>query len=175
LLIKAGAPLVCLAALATLAACSDLDPIVGPRNVRTPPPVSGADAATPVGDGGDVVLPGEVSFRLSIRPLIDRGPRDPTGKGCKNCHDSREASHVGIDFGGFDSGTLGALREGGGSTGRRIVVPFHPETSALVSKLTGEYGIGARMPKNGPPFWTAEEVALVSTWIAEGAKGADDE
>jgi hypothetical protein len=159
-----------------VAGCSDLDPIVGTRAVRASPATPGSDAgALAEDDGGNVVLPGQVSFRVSIRPLFDNGPRDPVAKGCKSCHDSREPSHVGIDFGGFDSSTLGKVREGGGSTGRRIIVPFHPESSPLVTKLTGEYGIGARMPKNGPPFWTDAQVALVAQWIAEGAKGEDDE
>jgi hypothetical protein len=151
--------------------CSDLDPTVGPRIVATESPDVPSDAAVGSEDAAE-----GVSFRRDIRPMLERKSTDPSiGKGCKNCHDSREANHVGIDFGGFDCATLGALREGGGSTGRRIIVPGRPEDSALIQKLTGKYPIGVRMPKNGPPFWSDSDIALVSKWIAEGAKGQDDE
>jgi hypothetical protein len=151
--------------------CSDFDPAVGPRVVATEGADSPADAAASVDAGGS-----GVSFHRDIRPMLERKSNDPSvGKGCKNCHDSREANHVGIDFGGFDCATLGALREGGGSTGRRIIVSGRPEESALIQKLTGKYPIGVRMPKNGPPFWSDSDIALVSEWIAEGAKGQDDE
>lgn len=152
--------------------CSDFDPIVGPRIVATK-----ADDTTPI-DAGTASEEREsgINFHRDIRPMLERKNSDPgVGKGCKNCHDSREANHVGIDFGGFDCATLGALREGGGSTGRRIIVPGRPEESAFIQKLTGKYPIGVRMPKNGPPFWSDSDIAIVSQWIAEGAKGQDDE
>lgn len=116
-----------------------------------------------------------VSFRRDIRPLMNRAANDPTGKGCKNCHYSTEANHQGLDLGGIDLATLGALRQGGGSTGKRIIVAGKPDESGLVQKLRGIYPYGTRMPKNGPPFWSDAEVKLVSDWIAEGAQGADDE
>jgi hypothetical protein len=130
----------------------------------------------PIGDARppDVVRPG-ISFRRDIRPLMNRAANDPSGKGCKNCHYSTEANHQGIDLGGLDMATLGALREGGGSTGRRIIVPGKPDESGLVQKLRGIYPYGTRMPKNGPPFWSDADIKLVADWIAEGAQGADDE
>jgi len=159
--------------LVLLNACSDLDPIVGPRIVAS------SGDGTPQSDGGvKSARDGGISFREQLRPILDRAPKDAIngrGKGCKNCHDSSEASHVGIDFGGFDSGTLGALREGGGSTGRRIIVPGRPDQSAFIQKLTGKYPIGARMPKNGPPFLGDDEIELFSQWIREGALGDNDE
>jgi hypothetical protein len=33
----------------------------------------------------------------------------------------------------------------------------------------------ARMPRDGPPYWTPVWIQAVSDWIAEGALGADDE
>ncbi len=169
-----------------LTACSSLNPNVGPvheeqpahvddvdaSNVQAPPPDAATDAA--VGSDGRVDHVG-VSFRRSIRPLMERSASDPTGKGCKNCHYSTEVNHQGLDLGGLDLATLGALREGGGSTGRRIIVPGKPEESGLVQKLRGTYPYGTRMPKNGPPFWSDADMKIVTDWIAEGAQGSDDE
>ncbi|HKQ69032.1 MAG TPA: hypothetical protein VJT73_06825 [Polyangiaceae bacterium] len=172
-----------------LVSCSSLDPNVGPFHVdrvTSDDPddagdVDAGDARTGSAEGsaapdGTSPPPGRVSFRRDIRPLINRpASGDPTGRGCKSCHFPTEPNHQGVDLGGLDLSTLGALRQGGGSTGRRIIVAGRPAESGFVQKLRGVYPYGTRMPKNGAPFWTDAEVKIVSDWIAEGAKGADDE
>jgi hypothetical protein len=180
-----------------LVGCTNLDPSYGPLHVDQPssggdddsgsvePPSPDASTGGDVGPGGDAPAGDApidlgapdtgVNFHRDIRPLMNRAANDPTGKGCKNCHYSTEASHQGLDLGGLDLATLGALREGGGSTGKRIVVPGKPDESGLIQKLRGTYPYGTRMPKNGPPFWSDADVKVVSDWIAQGAKGADDE
>lgn len=125
---------------------------------------------SPAVDGGPPVL-----FGRDIRPLMDRESIDPTGHGCKSCHYSTESSHVGTDATGLDLSTLGALRRGGNNTQLNIVIPYDPEGSALVQKLRGTFAVGERMPRNGPPYWTDEDIGLVETWIAQGAKGDDSE
>lgn len=152
-----------LVALPLCAGCGDIEPLVG-----GPRPASSDD-------GGGVADGGTVSFARDIRPIFDRFPSDPAGPGCKLCHYRTQSSHVGLDLGGLDLTTLGSLREGGGTSGSKIVVPGRPEESALVQKLKGTYPFGTRMPKSGPPFLSQAEIDLISTWIAQGAKGADDE
>jgi hypothetical protein len=183
-----------------LAGCNSFDPTVGAFHVERPDPgveedsstqppasdaaadaITGSDAPAvdapfvdaPVVDARDART--SISFRRDIRTLMNRAGNDPTGKGCKSCHYSTEANHQGLDLGGLDLATLGALRQGGGSTGRRIVVAGKPDESGLIQKLRGVYPYGTRMPKNGPPFWSDADVKLISDWIAEGAQGADDE
>jgi hypothetical protein len=175
------------AIVVVLAGCTNLDPRIGSLHVEQPGPgevdADATDAQRPridaatdaTLDGDAPAVPTGISFRRDIRPLLNRSSSDPAGKGCKNCHYSTEANHQGIDLGGLDLATLGALREGGGSTGRRIVVPGKPDESAFVQKLRGIYPYGTRMPKNGPPFWSDADVKVVADWIAEGAQGADDE
>ena len=34
---------------------------------------------------------------------------------------------------------------------------------------------GLRMPKDGPPFWSGQEIQLMRNWIAQGASGEDAE
>jgi hypothetical protein len=143
-----------------LGACSQLDPVTGPAVVACSDVDS--DPAHPV------------SFANDIRPLMDRLP-SPTGHGCKVCHYSTESSHPCLDVSGLDVATLGALRQGGITTSANIIIPGKPCESALVQKLLGDYYAGLRMPKDGPPFWTQDEIQLVIDWIAEGAQGGDNE
>lgn len=160
----------------TLCACSSLDPNVGPPYVE--PPSTGEAGVTSDGgesDGEEDVDPAGVVFWRDIRPLMERGAMD-TPKGCKGCHYSTEARHVGTDLSGLDVATLGALRRGGGSSGTRIIVPGKPDESALVQALRGTYGYANRMPKGGTSgYWTTEEVQKVADWISQGARGRSDE
>jgi hypothetical protein len=117
-----------------------------------------------------------VSFANDIRPLMNREPHDPAGHGCYACHYSTEPMHPGIDLGGLDLATLGALRRGGVTSGASIAIAGKPCESAIVQKLQGDYAATpVRMPKDGPPYWSDAEIQLVIDWIAEGAKGADTE
>jgi hypothetical protein len=152
-----------------LAGCSALDPNIGPLRTEPLPDVI-EDAGE--SDGGDEdVGPDDVSFKRDIRPLFAKGSRD-TPKGCKGCHYSTEVNHTGLDLSGFDLTTLGALRRGGGSSRKDIIVPGKPARSVLVQVLKGSYSFANRMPKNGP-YWDDEYITLVETWISQGAKGAD--
>jgi hypothetical protein len=169
-----------LATAMMIGGCSDLDPNIGPRRIEPEEDViedagEPADGESTDGDNGKVD-PGGVSFKNDIRPLMNRpGKGDPTGRGCKSCHYRTETSHLGIDFGGLDLTTLGSLRLGGGSSGRRIVVAGKPAESVIIQVLKGQYPYASRMPKNGMPYWSDAEVGIVETWISQGAKGADDE
>lgn len=116
-----------------------------------------------------------VDFARDIRPLMNRQPTDPSGKGCISCHYSTQTAHICLDITGLDMATLGAMRRGGHTTGTSIIVPGKPCESALVQKLQGDYPIGLQMPKDGPPYWTQSQIQLVIDWIAEGASGADSE
>lgn len=151
-----------------LVACLDFSPTVGSR------PLNDLERAEKR-DGGVVDVGTGVKFGRDIRPLIERLATDADAKGCYPCHDGKAPKHVGLDLGGLDLSTLGKLREGGGTSGSKIVVPGDPAASAIVQKLRGTYAYGTRMPKSGPPFWTEEEIALVEQWIREGAQGGDDE
>lgn len=157
------APSLVLGALATLLAggCGALDPGTGPLQAAC----SDTDS-----DPDDTV-----SFANQIRPLMNRSSTDPTGHGCITCHYSTQPTHPCTDVTGLDLSTLGALRQGGTITGTSIVIPGKPCESALVQKLQGDYFEGLQMPKDGPPYWSQDEIQLVIDWIAEGANGEDSE
>jgi len=161
-----------LIALAMLGGCSDLDPNIGPR--RTEHEEDVVEDAGPSDSDDPDVDPGAVSFARDIRPLINRPSSKTEPKGCKSCHYRTESTHNGLDLSGFDMTTLGALRQGGGSSGRRIIVAGKPAESVIIQVLKGQYAYSNKMPKNGP-YWEDEDIGKVVTWISEGAKGADGE
>jgi hypothetical protein len=50
------------------------------------------------------------------------------------------------------------------------VVPGDPDNSYLIRKIEGGPNItGARMPQNGPPFLTPEQILVIRRWIQVGA------
>jgi hypothetical protein len=153
-----------LTVLVAAAACSSFDPQAGPPQA---PDCVDADS-DPAHD---------VVFHKQIRPLIDWRLDNPHGPGCAECHYKSGDLHIGIDDGQLDLTTLATLRKGGIFSGPDIVVPGKPCESAIVRKLLGIYGPApTRMPRSpAPRYWNARETQLVIDWIAEGAKGADDE
>ncbi len=56
--------------------------------------------------------------------------------------------------------------------GERVrVVPGNPAASELVRRIRGKSL--PRMPLDGPPYLTAEEIRLIEDWIAQGAANTD--
>ena len=55
------------------------------------------------------------------------------------------------------------------STADRVrVVPGNPEASELLRRIRGQ--ALPKMPFDGPPFLTVDEIALIEQWIADGAR-----
>jgi hypothetical protein len=122
----------------------DYEPEVGPELLATC-------------DNADSDPTAEVSFAFQVRPLLARSPG-----GC-NCHGGRPTA-------GFDLGSFEALRRGGLNSGELVIVEGKPCESVFATKLGHTPPFGSRMPYNGPPFFTDEELTLVRDWIAEGAR-----
>ena len=58
----------------------------------------------------------------------------------------------------------------GAKAGAVRVIPGNPSGSYLIQKLEGASDIvGLRMPRNGPPYLTDAQVALIRQWIQNGA------
>ena len=105
-----------------------------------------------------------VSFAGDIRPLINR-----QNGGC-GCHlPSSTGVGTGTAISGLDLSSLATLRLGGLNSGNRIIVAGQPCDSILYLKVEDFPPFGARMPLNGPPFWSSAELKLLHDWIAEGA------
>jgi len=136
---------------AVISACA-LEPDVGPRLAG-----SCDDADTQPGTS--------VSFAGEIRPLISR-----TVGGCVFCHvPTSTGAGPGTQISGLDLSSLSTLRAGGLNSGSRIIVAGAPCDSIMYLKLSVSPPFGSRMPLNGPPFFSTEELRLLHDWIAEGA------
>jgi mono/diheme cytochrome c family protein len=57
-----------------------------------------------------------------------------------------------------------------GSKDGPVVVPGKPSESKLLKAVRGE--IKPRMPKNGPPWLTDSQMALIEQWISAGSPDA---
>ncbi|MEO6246740.1 MAG: c-type cytochrome domain-containing protein, partial [Opitutaceae bacterium] len=113
--------------------------------------MAGFAAAPPKAEVVDLNAP--VSYWKQVRPVFQAS--------CQGCH--QPAKHKG----GYVMTDFSRLL-GGGDSGDVAVVPGHPEQSALLAAITPKNG-EAEMPKDKTPL-SADEIALVGKWIAEGAK-----
>jgi hypothetical protein len=55
-----------------------------------------------------------------------------------------------------------------GSKDGPVIIPGNPDKSELVRRIKGISK--PRMPKDGPPWLSAKEIALVEGWIAADAR-----
>ncbi|CAN5890630.1 hypothetical protein BH23PLA1_BH23PLA1_04480 [soil metagenome] len=97
----------------------------------------------------DVEPGASVSFSKQVLPILQ--------KNCQGCHQPAK------DQGGLILTTHAALLQGG--EGGPGVEPGQPDESVLLDNIAGDAPL---MPPNGDPL-SAEAVALIRDWIAQGA------
>ena len=95
----------------------------------------------------------QVSFSRDIQPILNQN--------CVQCHGGVRQKN-GVSFVYRDE----AL--GTGKSGRRTIVPGHPEKSELIARLTST-DPEARMPYHSPPL-SPQQIDLLRRWIKQGAK-----
>ena len=135
--------IVAVAGTAMTAACGSS---TSPTPTPTPPPASGPTFSQQI--QAQILTPACVFCHT------DEG-RTPTG-GLNLKAGAAYASLVGV----ASTGKPGAVR----------VIAGNPSGSYLVQKLEGAADIvGLRMPRNGPPFLSDAQVALIRQWIQNGA------
>lgn len=78
---------------------------------------------------------------------------------CTNCHSGPRAA-AGLRVDTYRNVMAGA-KSG------KVVVPGQPDKSELLKRILGTSS--PRMPKNGPPWLSASQSSLITTWIAAGA------
>jgi hypothetical protein len=98
-----------------------------------------------------------------------------TNARCDACH-ANPANDVGN--GNLQMGTdkvmayaalVGKTSKSSRCMNKPLVVPSHPEMSLMLQKLSPMPPCGSRMPVGGNPF-TAEQLEMIRSWIAAGAK-----
>jgi len=95
-------------------------------------------------------------FSRDIRPIFNQN--------CVACHGGVRQKN-GVSF-IFREEALGK-----GKSGRRTIVPGHPDASELISRLTS-HDPDVRMPYHAPSL-SPEQISLLRRWIAEGAQWSD--
>lgn len=97
---------------------------------------------------------GCVDYATMIQPLLDHN--------CTRCHaGTRPPQWLRLDS--YDAVIAGSVR-------RNEVAACQPQASLLVDKISAAPSLGRRMPYDGPPYLTAQQQAMVSQWIANGAQ-----
>lgn len=90
---------------------------------------------------------------------------------CATCHTDEGRNPSGglnLKSGSAYSNLVGVASTG--KPGATRVIAGNPGGSYLVQKLEGAADIaGLRMPRNGPPYLTDAQVALIRQWIQNGA------
>lgn len=98
-----------------------------------------------------------VDYLSTVKPLLEHK--------CYACHGAmKQESGLRLD-------TAALAKKGGG--GGPAVVPGKPEKSLMVERVTAK-DESERMPHDGKPL-TADEIALLKNWIAQGANASVDE
>lgn len=88
------------------------------------------------------------------------------GQHCVKCHSDN--SKMGAPPEGLRLGSHADILKGGE---RVVLIPGNPQGSEIIRRVEGL--ATPRMPFDGPPWLTAEEIALLRDWIAQGARGDD--
>jgi hypothetical protein len=85
------------------------------------------------------------------------------------CHSSgTAASGLVLDSGRAYSGIVGQPSQE--NPALLLISPGDPERSYLLKKIRGDPDItGARMPADGPPFLTSDQIGGLTAWIRAGA------
>ncbi len=94
-----------------------------------------------------------VSYYREVRPILQAN--------CQGCHQPAKPK------GGYEMADFKKLLAGGETEGVAIV-PAHPDKSSLLKMVKSEGG-EASMPKGKPPLQPSE-VALIRSWIEQGAQ-----
>ncbi len=95
----------------------------------------------------------KTSYYQSVRPILQAN--------CQGCHQPAKSK------GGYVMTDFKKLLAGGDAEGLALV-PNHPEQSSILKMITPQDG-EVRMPKGKPPL-PEHEVALIRSWILEGAE-----
>jgi uncharacterized membrane protein len=106
------------------------------------------------GGPGSVDPANAAFYRLHVAPLFERS--------CVTCH--RPEKHKG----GLRMDTFAQLMRGGDDG--PVIVPGKPKASEIVRRLQLPPSDDDSMPSDGDKPLTAEEIQMISQWIAAGAK-----
>jgi len=133
--------------------------------------VSAVGLASGCGSSSSPSAPSSQTNTVTFSTQIQQQILNPA---CVACHTDEGRVPAGVAPGlNLKTGVSIANLVNAGSTGKPgsvRVIPGNPSGSYLIQKLEGAPDIvGLRMPRNGPPYLTTEQIALIRQWIQNGA------
>ncbi len=130
--------------------------------------VSAIGFATSCGSSSSPSAPSGQTNTVTFSTQIQQQILNPA---CVSCHTDEgrtPASNLNLKTGVSIANLVNIASVG--KSGAVRVIPGNPSGSYLIQKLEGAPDIvGLRMPRNGPPYLTTEQVALIRQWIQNGA------
>lgn len=124
-----------------------------------------AIACTPE-DLSSIPLADNIDFATRVQPIFTNS--------CSGCH----GGSGGLNLGAAAAfGNLVNVASNNANAGIPRVTPRNPAASFLFRKINCTVlgaGLGQRMPRNGPPYLSIEEQALIMDWILDGARAQAD-
>lgn len=124
------------------------------RNGASPPAVRSSNTES-VSEPAEPPKPKDGITYADVAPIFKAN--------CVKCH-----NHKGLMGPPPEGLVLATYQETMNGTERAYVIPGNSDASELVRKIRGQSL--PQMPFDGPPYLSADEVALVERWVAEGAK-----
>lgn len=94
---------------------------------------------------------GAPSFAADVQPILTER--------CTKCH-SGQSPPRGLWLDSYDQVMAGGAY-------RPVVLPGNPDESEIVRRIKGS--AIPRMPLDGPPFLSDDQIAAIEAWIAAGA------
>lgn len=124
-----------------------------------------AGACTPE-DLSSIPVIDNVDYATQVQPIFNAS--------CTGCHGGSGGLNLGA---AVSRGNLVNVASNNGAAGIPRVTPRNPGASFLFRKINC-VGLGPpfglRMPRNGPPYLSLEQQALIMDWILEGATAQAD-
>jgi mono/diheme cytochrome c family protein len=130
--------------------------------------VSTAGFATGCGSSSSPSAPSNQTNTVTFSTQIQQQILNPACVACHTDDGRTPASNLNLKSGVAVANLLNVASVG--KPGAVRVIPGNPSGSYLIQKLEGAPDIvGLRMPRNGPPYLTTEQIALIRQWIQNGA------
>ena len=133
------------------AACAPKAPPPPTATLTPVPSPTAVPAATSPPAPTEAPVPAGPSYAVDVQPIFTER--------CIKCHSGANPPR-GLQLVDYEHVVAGG-------TYRPVIVPGKPEESELILRIRGESI--PRMPFDGPPFLTEEQIAVIEAWVAAGA------
>lgn len=117
-------------------------------------------------DLSSIPLTDNIDYATQVQPIFNNA--------CTGCHGGSGGLNLGA---AVSRGNLVNVASNNANAGIPRVTPGNAAASFLFRKINCTAlgaGLGQRMPRNGPPYLSIEQQALIMDWILDGARAQSD-